>query len=65
MVSDIYNQTELCAVKKEKKDEHWRKIKSIWNFQDPLQNPNSIIMQLQFIFLSSSRPSASYEYSVK
>ena len=42
--------------KREKKGEHWRKIKSIWNFQDPLQNPNCIIMQLQFIFLSSSRP---------
>ena len=42
--------------KREKKGEHWRKIKSIWNFEDPLQNPNSIIMQLQFIFLSSSRP---------
>ena len=36
--------------------EHCRKIKSIWNFKDPVQNPNSIIMQLQLIFLSSLRP---------
>ena len=55
MVSDIYNQTRvvLCF---DANGEHCRKIKSIWNFKDPVQNPNSIIMQLQLIFLSSLRP---------